>query len=374
MQKWYPPAGGTRKPLRGQDSVGSIMPAMIRKQGRDASRSCRRMEDGTAVYLVGDQAGVIRLDVFLKERIPKLSRSRIQDAIGTRVEVPGRGRVKPSTLLRPGETVVVLPVPPPVEDEPECLVPILHLDDDMLVIDKPAGLLVHPSSHVRKGSVTYLLSQKIDGPIHLVHRLDRETSGLMVIARSSESARALSAQMAREVEGAEKVYLACVFGEMGVTRGVIDLPIGSAVKSAVYVKRGVNPARGRPSRTHFEVAARAGGFSLVKVGLTTGRRHQIRVHLAAAGHAVVGDKLYGPAESHYLRFIRGGFDERMKRELLADRQLLHAVELGVRHPRTGAPMRFASPPPADMREFMARFMPGDMRGHLESDEPTRSIR
>ncbi len=319
-------------------------------------RACRRLEDGTAVYLVGEQTRPVRLDLFLKERIPKLSRRRIQDAIATRVQVPGRGRPKPSTLLRAGDTIVVRPVPPPVEPDPDVTIPILHQDDDLIVVDKPAGILVHPSNHARKASVTWILARRVGGPIHLVHRLDRETSGVLAIARSPGAARVLSAQMAREAEGAVKTYLAVVFGEMRVSEGVIDLPIGRAIRSAVYVKRGVNPREGRPSITRFRVIARGGGFSLVRLVLTTGRRHQIRVHLAAVGHAVVGDKLYGPAESHYLRFIRSGFDARMRRDLIAERHLLHAAELTLRHPRDGAGIRFEAPLPADMREAVRAWI------------------
>lgn len=315
-------------------------------------RACVRLEDGTAIYRVGEQSPLVRLDVYLKERIPKLSRTRIQEAIRTRVRVPGRGAPKPSLLLRPGDQVMVMPVPPPVEQEPDIGVPVLHHDEDLIVIDKPAGLLAHPSNHVRKGSVTYLLSRMFDGPLHLVHRLDRETSGVMVIARSAPTARVLSAQMSREVEGAAKTYLAVVFGEMREAEGVVDLPIGKAVRSAVYVKRGVNPQAGRASRTAFRVLARGGGFSLVEATLATGRRHQIRVHLAAIGHAVVGDKLYGPAESHYLRFIRDGFDEAMREQLLAERQLLHASRLVLRHPRTGALLDFTADLPRDIRGFL----------------------
>lgn len=307
---------------------------------------------------MGDQAPLIRLDVYLKERIPKLSRTRIQEAIRTRVRVPGRGAPKPSLLLRPGDRVMVMPVPPPVEEEPAVTVPILHQDEDLIVIDKPAGLLAHPSNHVHKGSVTYVLARMFEGPLHLVHRLDRETSGTMAIARSAPTARALSAQMSRETEGAAKTYVAIVFGEMAVGEGVVDLPIGPAVRSAVYVKRGVNQERGRASRTAFRVLARGGGFSFVEVTLTTGRRHQIRVHLAAIGHAVVGDKLYGPAESHYLRFIRGGFDEKMRDQLLAERQLLHASRLALRHPRSGETLVFDAPLPRDMSDFLATRVTG----------------
>lgn len=324
--------------------------------------SCRRLPDGTAIYVVGERDTAIRLDLFLKEKIPKMSRRRIQNAIGARVEAPGHGRPRPATILRPGDQVIVHPLPAPIEDEPDIEIPILHLDEDLLVIDKPAGLLVHPSNHTRKGSVTHVLSRQIDGPIHLVHRLDRETSGVLIVARSSSAARFLAAQISRETEGIKKSYLAVVFGEMRIQEGVIDLPIGPALRSAVFVKRGVNENDGRASRTDFSVVARGGGFTLVSVTLHTGRRHQIRVHMAAVGHAVVGDKLYGPAESHYLRFIRGGFDERMRMELRTERQLLHSERMSFRHPRSERVMTFTADLPPDMKKFLdAVGLPSDGR-------------
>lgn len=316
------------------------------------NHSCRRLPDGTAIYVVGEREPSVRLDLFLKEKIPKMSRRRIQDAIGSRVEAPGHGRLRPATILRPGDEVIVHPLPVPVEDEPRLEIPILYIDEDLLVIDKPAGLLVHPSNHTRKGSVTHVLSRQIDGPIHLVHRLDRETSGILIVARSSSAARYLAGQISREREGMEKHYLAIVFGEMMIQEGVIDLPIGPAVRSAVFVKRGVNESHGRASRTDIRIMGRAGGFTLVSATLHTGRRHQIRVHLAAIGHAVVGDKLYGPAESHYLRFIRGGFDERMKQELITERQLLHSERMSFRHPRSEQVMTFCAELPNDMKQFL----------------------
>ncbi|HET9481956.1 MAG TPA: RluA family pseudouridine synthase [Candidatus Polarisedimenticolia bacterium] len=319
-----------------------------------ATRACRRLTDGTAVYTVGGSEPSIRLDRFLKERIPKLSRRRIQEAIRERVDVEGRGAAKPARRLQPGDTVLVRPSEPPDEADPTESVPVLFEDEDLFAIDKPAGLLAHPSNHVRKGSVAWILARDHGGPIHLVHRLDRETSGVMLVARHPAAARALSAQLGRDRGGAAKCYLAVVFGRVAIEEATIDLPIGRALRSAVYVKRGINRQDGRASQTRFRVLDRSGGFSLLRVTLLTGRRHQIRVHLAAAGHAVVGDKLYGPAESHYLRFIRRGFDDRMRRELLAERQLLHAARIDFSHPRDGRPLSQTAPLPADMRDFLER--------------------
>lgn len=321
-------------------------------------RACRRLADGTAVYIVGDRDPGIRLDLFLKERIPRLSRRRIQEAIGDRVEAPGHGRPRPATLLRPGDTVIVRREPPPDEPEPAIRLPLLHLDDHIVALDKPAGVLSHPSRRVTRLSVTHLLARLVEGPLHLAHRLDRETSGVMVVARSSEAARAVSRQLAREGEAAIKTYVAAVFGEMPDDRGEIDLPLGRAARSAVYIKRGVDQA-GRPARTDYEVLARGRGFTLVRVRLMTGRRHQIRVHLAAIGFPVVGDKLYGRTEAHYLRYIQGGFDERMRRELLTDRQMLHSASLEMRHPGSAERVRFEAPLPPDLRAFLADEMACD---------------
>ena len=325
----------------------------LEAKGERGERSCRRLEDGTAIYLVGDRDPSIRLDLFLKERIPKLSRRRIQEAIGSRVEAPGHGRPRPATLLRPGDTVIVRRAEPPDEPEPAVEIPVLFQDDLLVAIDKPAGLLAHPSNHVRKGSVSHVLSRQIGGPCFLAHRLDRETSGVMLVARTPASARALSVQLARGAGDVRKSYLAVVFGRMERLEGAIDQPIGKAARSAVFVKRGVDLERGAASRTLFQVEARTDDFTLVRLRLLTGRRHQIRVHLASIGHPVVGDKLYGPAESHYLRFIKGGFDERMRRELLTERQMLHAEEIAFHHPGDGRPMSVAAPRPADMRAFLA---------------------
>ncbi|MGH9870668.1 MAG: RluA family pseudouridine synthase [Candidatus Polarisedimenticolia bacterium] len=315
------------------------------------TRACRRLDDGTAIYIVGDRDPWVRLDLFLKERIPKLSRERIQAAIRDRVEAPGHGRARPATRLRPGDTVIIRREEPVHEDEPDVSLPLLHLDEHLVVVDKPAGILSHPSRRVARACVTHILARQVEGPLHLVHRLDRETTGVMAVARSAQAARVLSSQMARERAGAVKVYLAVVFGEMRAAPDVIELPLGRASRSAVYVKRGVDPG-GRPARTELEALAHGGGVSLVRLRLLTGRRHQIRVHLAALGHPVVGDKLYGPAESHYLRAIAGVFDDRMRRELLTERQLLHAARLELTHPATGERAVFDAPLPADLRGFL----------------------
>jgi 23S rRNA pseudouridine1911/1915/1917 synthase len=134
--------------------------------------------------------------------------------------------------------------------------------------------------------------------------------------------------------------------------GVIDLPLGRASASAVHIKQGVDRTAGRPARTDFRVIQRVPGFTVLELRPRTGRRHQIRVHLQAIGHPVVGDKLYAARESHHVRYLERGFDDRMRRDLLAERQLLHAAAITIRHPVTDRRETFEAPLPADMESFV----------------------
>ncbi len=316
-----------------------------------------------------------RLDHFLKERIPRMSRERIKDAIRTRVEVAGRARVRPSTLLTTGDEVIV--AWPEMSDAPVFAgevgsgspapegvsgsgapagfaggISILHCDESLLVVDKPAGLLAHGTSSSKGPTLLGALAHQGHAGVHLVHRLDRETSGVMALGRTREAGRSLSEIFASG--RAAKTYVAVVFGEVAGDEGVIDLPLGAARGSAVHIKQGVDALEGRRARTDFRVVKRIPGFTLLELRPRTGRRHQIRVHLQAAGHPVVGDKLYGPRESHHLRFLERGFDERMRRDLLAERQLLHALRLEIPHPADGSPMTFEAPIPGDIAGFIKR--------------------
>ena len=304
------------------------------------------------VYRVTGRDEGARLDLFLKERIPRMSREGIKEAIRARVAVAGRERVRPSTALHAGnEVTVTYP-----EGEPETATgpaaDLLHEDASLLVVNKPAGMLVHATGSSTSRSLLGALRAAGHEGLHLVHRLDKETSGAVVLARSVEGARILSRAFARgEVE---KTYVAIVFGVVERDEGVVELPLGPAARSAVHVKQGIDRERGRPARTEYRVTERLDGFTCLTLRPRTGRRHQIRVHLQAIGHPVVGDKLYGAAESHHLRYIERGFDERMRRELLAERQLLHAAEIALRHPGDGRAVRFEAPLPEDMRDFILR--------------------
>jgi 23S rRNA pseudouridine1911/1915/1917 synthase len=309
-------------------------------------------EPRSIVYRVTGRDEGSRLDLFLKERIPRMSREGIKEAIRARVAVAGRERVRPSTALHAGDEVTVTYPEGERAGAIGAAPQILHEDDELLVVDKPAGMLVHATS--RSTSLSLLGALRAAGRegLHLVHRLDRETSGLVVLAKGAGAAGILSRAFARgEVE---KTYVAIVFGAVPGEEGVVDLPLGRAVRSAVHIKQGIDREGGRAARTEYRVRERLDGFTCLSLRPRTGRRHQIRVHLQAIGHPIVGDKLYAAGEAHHLRHLASGFDERMRRDLLAERQLLHAEAVAFRHPAGGREVRFEAPLPPDMREFLLR--------------------
>jgi 23S rRNA pseudouridine1911/1915/1917 synthase len=208
---------------------------------------------------------------------------------------------------------------------------IVHLDEDVAVIDKPAGLVVHPApSH--KGETLVGLLEGIagggaEGRPGIVHRLDKDTSGLMLVARNEESHKQLAAQVKRREVLRE--YTALVAGHLDSRSGTIDAPLGRHRRQRT--KRAVKGAGSREARTHFEVLETLPSDTLVKARLETGRTHQIRVHFAAIGHPVAGDPEYGSRGRHGL-----------------ERQFLHASRLGFTHPGTGAQVEFTSELPPDL--------------------------
>jgi 23S rRNA pseudouridine1911/1915/1917 synthase len=212
---------------------------------------------------------------------------------------------------------------------------IVHLDDDLAVIDKPAGLVVHPAPSHTGPTVVSELGDLLGGgdPERpgIVHRLDKETSGLMVVARNPETLTAL--QEAVRERHVERRYLALAGGRLGSRTGTIDAPIGRASKRRT--RMAVSGAASREARTHFEVLELLSHESYLEARLETGRTHQIRVHMAALRHPCVGDIAYGA-------------DPVLARRLKLERQWLHARELGFAHPADGRWVTFTSPYPADL--------------------------
>lgn len=286
-----------------------------------------------------------RLDQFLVERGLLPSRSRIQRLVREgRVTVNGRA-ARASTPLKPGDWVrVEVPAPEPSLLEPEALpLRVVFEDEDVAVIDKPAGVAVHPGAGRRRGTLANALLARWPGLATIgnalrpgiVHRLDKDTSGLMMVAKNEAAYLALTRQIKeRQVR---KEYLALAKGELRPARGRIEAPIG---RDPRHRKRMAVVEHGRPATTEYQVLEYLGGHTLLRVTPITGRTHQVRVHMAAIGHPLLGDPLYG-AGSPFL-----------------GRQFLHACVLGFRLPSNGRYEEFASPLPGDLEEALGRLRGG----------------
>jgi 23S rRNA pseudouridine1911/1915/1917 synthase len=297
------------------------------------------------------EAAGLRLDRWLAEALPELSRSRIQALIAEgRVRVEG-ARPKAAHRLRGGEQVEVEVPPPPaetVEPEPMAL-SILFEDEDVLVIDKPAGMVVHPGAGRSTGTLAAAVLAHapqvagVGGPRRpgIVHRLDKETSGVLAIAKTARAYESLTAQLAARTVG--RRYLAVVHGRVGLDQGVVEAPIG---RDPVHRQRmAVRPAgQGRPALTRYRVLERFARFTYLELRLGTGRTHQIRVHMASLGHPVVGDATYGRSRGAPPVPLEG----------LA----LHAATLAFLHPRTQQRMEFTAPLPERMERLLAHLRAG----------------
>lgn len=311
----------------------------------------------------------LRLDHYLQRRLHWLSRSAIQKLIasGAVAGVASRFKgpwMKSAAKVAEGDRVEVK-VPQVAKDREEafrdpplkCLEK-LYEDDFLLVINKPAGVPVHPVGiNLHRTCLTALhhMYRRPDDPDKdvvpkLVHRLDLETSGTLLVSKGDGILKDLTAQF-RE-RRVRKEYIALVYGEVEEKEGTIDLPIGPDENSPVPYKRRVNRENGRQAQTSFRVMKRGGGLTLLLLEPFTGRKHQLRVHLAAAGHAVVGDKVYGPDEKYYFKARSGPPDEEDLKELLLPRQALHAFRLTLNHPTYGREMCFEAPKPREFDELL----------------------
>lgn len=292
-----------------------------------------------------------RLDVFLAARIKGSTRAAVQRFVAEgRVRVEGRpGGVRASTRVGLEDVVVV--VYPRREDPPPKVetLSVLFEDDRLLVVDKPGGVLSHPTDKVARNSVTEILKSMRPGlEPRLAHRLDRETSGVLVLTKDSEAARLLQEQFERR--DTAKEYLALVHGRPGWTEAVADFPLAKE-GGDVKVRQSVSES-GYPALTHFRVLSASPSASLVLCLPKTGRLHQLRVHLAHLGHPILGDLLYGPDRSLYLKAVSGAITAADRLSSGASRQMLHAAKLTFRHPALGTPVSVEAPIPADFRALM----------------------
>ncbi len=280
------------------------------------------MSEPTTRYPVGRREGGKRLDQFLHEKIPGLSRTRIQQAIRERVTLSWGVKARPSTSVRAGGEVRI-GYTPLHEDLLDIHLPVIARGSGWLAVDKPPGIPVHPVNRVRENSLIRMLRrQEGDEQLRLVHRLDGETSGVLLVAGDAPTSSLLSQAFMRGC--VHKEYLALVRGVVSEEEGEIDLPIGPARDSRIFVR--LETGHGRPSRTSWRVERRLADRTLLRLFPRTGRRHQLRVHLAAIGHPILGDILYGRPDEAYLQMVRGEGDVR-REEAGPRRQLLHCARL-----------------------------------------------
>ncbi|MDI6793989.1 MAG: RluA family pseudouridine synthase [bacterium] len=285
-----------------------------------------------------------RLDYFLKEHF-EFSRAYIQQLIRAGHIKVGQQKLKPSYHLKTGDEIVCHFPPPPenfkLQPEPIPL-DILYEDKEVIVVNKPAGMVVHPATSVRSGTLVNALLYHCgrlseigilaDRP-GIVHRLDKDTSGILVVAKTNEAYWDLVNQFASR--SINRIYLALVYGVVKEDEGEIDMPIGRHLRDRK--KMGVVTARGKEAITRFKVSRRFPDFTLLEVKLATGRTHQIRVHLSYIHHPVVADATYGLK----------------KTEVSLKRQALHARSLGFIHPTTKNYLEFVTLLPQDMADFIA---------------------
>ena len=294
-----------------------------------------------------------RLDHFLKRRIGRMSRTRIQSIIGEQISFPDGRPARPSSPVRAGETIL-LRRPAPVEPEVPRRFDILFEDESVLVIDKPAGLPMHTTAKFWRNTLVALLRERYpDEQMEIAHRIDRETSGVLLIARNRQIASFLTRAFARRA--VEKTYLALVKGHP-LDEGKIDLPLRLLDTKSRIMMGPAKDGSGLTAVTQFRVLRRLPEHALCEARPLTGRQHQIRVHFAGIGHPIVGDKLYGAGEALFMRAC----EEPMTPELLAcfdglPRHALHAHRLTFPHPVGKHPVTIESPLPADIVGYIDRI-------------------
>lgn len=294
----------------------------------------------------------LRLDRFIQSRIPRLSRTRANQIVRACAYRSDGTKRRPSDKVRAGE-VVLLVRPTFVEPIVPTEFAVIHEDDAVLVVDKPAGLPVHPSASYHKSTLTYLLRQRYpDQTPHLAHRLDRETSGVLLCAKTLEDERALKMQFERRTT--EKTYLAIVRGRVEADEGEVDLPM-KRPDEGLHLLMEVSD-EGAPARTGYRVQARSPDHTLLALFPKTGRQHQLRVHLAAIGHPIVGDKLYGPeGTAPFFDYVdQKGMTPELAERLGHERHALHAHRLTLVHPRLGAKVTYEAALPQDLRRLWER--------------------
>ena len=303
-------------------------------------------------YTVLEADAGARLDLFLS-RVTELSRARVQALIEKgNVTLDSGVRANKKTVLSCGDSVTLcLPAPTPIEATPEPIpLDIVYEDEDLLVINKPEGMVVHPAPGAPCGTLVnallFYLGDRLSGiggalRPGIVHRIDKDTSGLLVVAKNDAAHQHLADQL--KVHRVRRVYHAIAIGNLREDEGTVDAPIGRhpTDRKKMAVLRGVG-AHARDAVTHYRVLERFAGMCHVECRLETGRTHQIRVHMASLGHPLLGDPVYGGANHQFCE----------SHPTLIHGQCLHAAELSLIHPRTGEEMHFTCPLPEDMERIL----------------------
>ncbi|PKO17343.1 RNA pseudouridine synthase [candidate division BRC1 bacterium HGW-BRC1-1] len=313
------------------------------------------------IFVVATPEVGLRLDVYVCAHLKdELSRSRVRKLIDSGDVLLNDASAKAGTLLRESDRIRVV-VPPSIEASPlpqAMELDVVWEDADLAVINKPAGLVVHPGAGTPDGTLVNALLAR-DGQLSsiggvfrpgIVHRLDKDTSGLMVVARNDFSHRILSEALSRH--DIARVYHAITLRTYRENSGRIEAPIGRHPSgrtrmAIVHEKKG-----GRPAVTHWKIIEQMGSFALVECRLETGRTHQIRVHMAHEGHPLLGDELYGGGFALASQFVPAQANKLRAKLHTVQRQMLHARQLAFTHPRTGEAMSFKAEPPADFMDIL----------------------
>lgn len=334
-----------------------IEPQFITEDGRELYEHFRFVADK------GQQ--LLRVDKFLVDRMEKTSRNRIQQAADADCIIVNGKPVKSSYKVKPGDVVSIVMDRPRYELEiiPEDIaLDIVYEDPWLMVVNKPAGLVVHPGHGNYSGTLVNALAwhfrdnpnYDVDDPrLGLVHRIDKDTSGLLVIAKTPEAKTNLGLQFFNKTTRRE--YVALIWGSMNPEKGTITGNIARNPRNKLQMAVMEDPSQGKHAVTHYETLENFGYVSLVKCRLETGRTHQIRVHFSHSGHPLFNDERYGGEKilkgtttGSYRRFIENCFE-------ICPRQALHARTLGFIHPQTGQEMFFEAPIPDDMRQLIDKW-------------------
>lgn len=351
-------------PLRGEGgSEGSTTP--------DEQLGLKASEGGKYFSLrVSAKDQGKRLDQFLSQTDFNLSRSQAKKLIEEKAILLNQKSAKPSLRVRQGDLLTgTLPEPEPLSLKPEAIpFNILYEDQSLIVVDKPAGMVVHPAAGNPSGTLVNALLYHcqdltgINGVLRpgIVHRLDRDTSGVMVVAKDDQAYHHLIKQFKNRI--VEKVYLAIAYGTFHQAEGLIESAIGRHPKERKRMS--TRTKKGRIAITRWKVAENLAGFSLLEIYPQTGRTHQIRVHLSSLGHPLLGDPLYGR------KGRSGSIQDPVLKECVRrlNRQALHANRLAFDHPRTGERVQFEAPLPQDMQDVLEW-----LRSQVKKNSPSPSI-